>query len=84
MKSRKLRLMGNAASEGEKGCIQRFVGEPERKRLLGRNRYRWQDNNKIDLQEVEWVSFDCFELSQDRDRWLAFVKGVHKMREFLD
>jgi len=31
-----------------------FVGKPEGKRLLGRPRCRWEDNIKIDLQEVEW------------------------------
>jgi hypothetical protein len=40
---------------GEEECIQRFVVEPERKRPLGRNRHRWEDNIKMDLQEVVWV-----------------------------
>ena len=31
-----------------------LVGKPEVKRLLGRPRYRWEDNIKIDIQEVGW------------------------------
>jgi hypothetical protein len=31
-----------------------LIGEPEGKRLLGRHRCRWEDNIKMDLQEVEW------------------------------
>ena len=37
---------------GEKGCIQSFVVEPEGKRPIGRKRHRWEDNIKMDLQEV--------------------------------
>jgi hypothetical protein len=35
-------------------CIQGFGGRPERKRSLGRPRYRWEDNINIDLKEVGW------------------------------
>jgi hypothetical protein len=42
------------------------VGEPERKRLLGRPRHRWEDNLKIVLQEVGW-DVDWIDLAQDRD-----------------
>ena len=37
---------------GEQRCVQGLVGEPEGKRQLGRSRPRWQDNIKMDLQEV--------------------------------
>jgi len=37
---------------GEK-CIQEFGRKPDRKRPLGRTRRRWEDNIKINLQEVE-------------------------------
>jgi hypothetical protein len=45
-----------------------LVGKPEGKRLLGRPRRRWEDNIKIDLQEVECGGMDGIELAQDRDR----------------
>ena len=40
------------AYEGEERYIEGFVGKPEGKRPLGRPRGRWEDNNKMDLQEV--------------------------------
>ena len=61
-----------------------FVGKPEGKRPLGRPKRRWDDNNKMDLQEVGW-GMDWIDLAQDRDMWLALVNaimnfGFHKMR----
>jgi hypothetical protein len=44
------------ACVGEKGnACKVLVGNPKGKRLLGRYGHRWEDNNKIDLQELEWV-----------------------------
>jgi len=38
---------------GEEKCIYiNLVGKPEGKRQLGRQRHRWEDNIKMDLQEV--------------------------------
>jgi hypothetical protein len=34
-------------------CIEFFMGKPERKRALGRLRRRWEDNIKMDVQEIE-------------------------------
>jgi hypothetical protein len=55
-----------------------LVGEPERKRPLGRSRRRWEDKLKVDLQEVEYGGVDWIELVQDRDRWPEFVNVVMK------
>ena len=62
-----------------------LVGKPEGKRPLGRPRRRWEDNIKMDLQEVRGGCGDWMELAQDRDRWRALVStvmnlGVPKMR----
>jgi hypothetical protein len=38
---------------GEQRCIQGFGGKPEGMRSLGRPRRRWEDNIKMDLQEME-------------------------------
>ena len=55
-------------------------GEPEGKRQLGRSRRRWEDNIKMDLQEVECRGMDWIELVQDRERWRAFVNEVRNLR----
>ena len=47
------------------------MGKPEGKRPLGRPRRRWEDNIKMDLQEVGCGGLDWIELAQDRDTWRA-------------
>ena len=46
------------------------------KRPLGRPRHRWEDNIKMDLQEVGCRGMDRMQQAQDRDRWLALVNAV--------
>jgi len=66
---------------GEKRGIYRvLVGKPEGKRQLGRPRLRWEDNIKMDLQEVGCGGMDWIELAQDRDRWWALVSTVMNLR----
>ena len=57
-----------------------MVGKPEGKRLIGRSRRRWEDNIKMDIQEVGCGVMDCIELAQDRDRWRALVNAVMNLR----
>ena len=57
-----------------------LVGKPEGKRPLGRPRCRWEDNIKMDLQEVGGGYGDWMELTQDRDRWRALVNTVRNLR----
>ena len=64
---------------GEERCVRVLVGKPEGKNHLGSHRRRWEDNIKMDLQEVEW-GMDWIELSQDRDRWPALVNAVMNLR----
>ena len=58
-----------------RGVHRVLVGKPEGKRPLGRPRRRWEDNIKMDLQEVEGAR-GWMELAQDRDRWQALVNTV--------
>ena len=69
------------APMGEGRVVHRvLVGKPEGKRLLGRPRLRWEDNIKMDLQEVGGSFGDWMELAQDRDRWRALVGTVRNLR----
>jgi hypothetical protein len=66
---------------GEKRGMHRvLVGKPEGKRPLGRPRRRWEDNIKMDSQDVGGGRGDWMELIQDRDRWRALVSTVKNLR----
>jgi hypothetical protein len=68
-----MRLAGHVAGMGEKRYAYRiFVGNPEGKRPLGRQRRRWVDNIKIYLREIGWGGMDWIDLAQDRDQWRVF------------
>ena len=56
----------------------------EGKRPLGRRRCRWEDNIKMDLQNVECSGADWIELAQHRDRWRALVNTVMNLRGVAD
>jgi hypothetical protein len=76
-----MRWVGHVAPIGEgKGVYRILVGKPEGKRPLGRPRRGWEDNNKVDLQEVGCGGMDWIQLAQDRDRWRALVKAVMNLR----
>jgi hypothetical protein len=69
VKSRRMRWAGHVARIGkDRGMHRVLVEMPEGKRPLGRPRHRWEDNIKIDLQEVGGARGDWIELAQDRDR----------------
>jgi len=80
VKSRRMRWEGHVERMGEERDLHRFVvGKPEGKRPLGRPRFRWEDNIKMDLREVGGGG-DGMELAQDRDRWRALVNTVMNSR----
>jgi hypothetical protein len=81
VKSRRMRWAWHVAHMGEgRGVHRGLVGKPEVKIPLGRPRHRWEDSNKMDLQEVGGGCGDWMELGQDRDRWRALVGTVRKLR----
>ena len=63
-----------------RGVHRVLVGKPEGKRPLGRPRRRWEDNIKMDLQELGFGSVDWIDLAEDRDRWRALVNAVMNLR----
>jgi hypothetical protein len=66
---------------GEDRSVHRvLVGKREGKRVMGRPRRRWEDNIKMNLQEVGGGRGDRMELAQDRDRWRALVGTVRDFR----
>ena len=81
LKSRRMRWAGHVAPMGQgRGVCRVLVGKPDGKRPLGRSRLRWEDNIKMDLQEVGGGHEDWMELAQDMDRWRALVGTVMNLR----
>ena len=63
-----------------RGVHRVLVGKPEGKRPLGRPRRRWEDNIKMDLQEVETGCGDWMQLAEDREMWRALLSTVMNFR----
>ena len=72
-----------ALVEEGRGVHKVSVGKPEGKRPLGRPKCRWEDNIKMDLQEVGRGCGDWMEFAQDRDRWRALVSKLRNFRVVL-
>ena len=76
-KSRRMRWAGHVARMEEGRDVHKvLVGKTEGKRPLGRPRRRWEDNIKLDLEEVGRGCGDRMGLAQDRDKWWALVSTV--------
>jgi len=76
-----MRWSGHVARMDERRGVYRvWVGKPDGRRTLVRPRRRWEDNIKLDLQNVEGGGMDWIDLAQDRDRWRGFVNAVMKLR----
>ena len=63
-----------------RGVHRVLVRKPDGKRPLGRPRRRWEDNIKMDLQEVGGVCGDWMKLAQDRERWRTLVGTLRNVR----
>ena len=72
-----MRWAGHVARMGYRMGVYRVsVGKPEGKRPLGRPRRRWEENIKMDLQELGCKDMDWTDLAQDRDKWWALVNAI--------
>ena len=80
-KSRRMGWAGHVARMEEgRGVHKVLVGKTEGKRPFGRPRRRWENNIKMDLEEVGRCCGDWTELAEDRDRWRALVSTVMNFR----
>ena len=81
IKTRRMKWAEHVARMEEmRGVYRVLVGKPEGKRPVGRPRRRWENNIKMDLQEVGCEGMYWIELAQDRDRWRALVNAVMNLR----
>jgi len=58
---------------GRRGAYRVLVGKSGGERLLERPRFGWEDNIKMELQELRCEGVDWFDLAEDRDRWRTLV-----------
>jgi hypothetical protein len=73
--------VGGTCGTHEGGVVYRIlIGRPERKRPVGRPRWRWEDNIKMDLGEIGIDMTNWIRLAQDGVQWRAFVKTVMNLR----
>jgi hypothetical protein len=74
--------MGGACSTNgvKRNACRLFVGKSEGRRPLGRPRYKWMDNIKMDLGEMVWGGMDLINMAKDRDRWRAIVNMILNFR----
>ena len=69
-----------ARMEEKRGVYRVLMGKPEGKRPLGLPRRRWEDNFKMNIQEVGCGRMDWIELAENRDRWRVLVNAVMNLR----
>ena len=74
IKLRRMRLAGHVARMGV------LVRKPEGKRPLGSPWHRWEDNIKMDLQEVGYEDIDWIDVAEDKDRWWVLLNAVMNLR----
>ena len=74
IKSRRLRWAGHVARMEEgRSAFKILTGKPTGKRLLGKPRRRWEDNIRMDLEEIGVSAGNWVDTAQDRNYWRALV-----------
>ena len=77
MKSRRFRWVGHVARmEESRSAFKILTGKPTGKRPLGRPRRRWEDNIRMDLEEIGFNAGNWVDSAQDRNYWRALVNAA--------
>ena len=81
IKSRRLRWAGHLARmEAGRSAFKILTGKPTGKRPLGRPRRRWEDNIRMDLEEIGINAGNWVDSAQDRNYWRALVNAALNLR----
>ena len=81
IKSRRLRWAGHVARiEEGKSAFKILTGKPTGKRPLGRPRRRWEDNFRMDLEEISIIAGNWVDSAQDKNYWRALVNAALNLR----
>jgi hypothetical protein len=81
IKSRRLRWAGHLARlEEGRSAFKILTGKPTGKRPSGRPRHRWEDNIRMDLEEIGINARNWVDLAQDRNYWGALVNAALNLR----
>ena len=81
IKSRRLRWAGHVARmEESRSAFKMLTGKPTEKRPLGRPRRRWEDNIRMDLEEIGISAGNWVDSAQNRDYWRALVNAALNLR----
>ena len=81
IKSRRLRWAGHVARmEETRSAFKMLTGKPKGKRPLGRPRHRWEDNIRMDLEDIGINAENWVDSAQDRDYWRALVNAALNLR----
>ena len=77
IKSRRLRWAGHITRMEEgRSAVKILAGKPTGKRLLGRPRRRWEDDIRMDLEEIGISAGNWVDSAQDRNHWRALLNAA--------
>ena len=81
IKSRRLRwAMHVARMEEGRSVFKILPGKPTGNRPIGRSKHRWEDNIRMELEEIGINAGNWVDLAQNRDYWRTLVKAALNLR----
>ena len=66
--------------EEGRSYLKILTGKPTGKRPLGRPKRRWEDNIRMDLEDIGINAGNWADSAQDRDYWTALVNAALNLR----